>query len=278
MLRSAFSRSIFVLSGRLFLPGRRVRVQTYQHQSLLQLSAYYCSGPDLTRCIPTRCTLGLMTGFGEFPQGVVRAVCAIIDAFHFLPPADAEAEDVGAADSAKADAPATADPAAAVAPAAAAAEEMSSPLTRAAQRAAAAASQAPDGASPTTAAARWDAQLDPDGEAGSEAEEAEGAIDDVADAAEADKAAAQAADIRAALLRRVLPALSAQLRRERRCESMSSMHCSVESRKASGSPLCGAHRQSIIAVATSARNCMTECLCVVQSLMPPYNPSWHKNC
>ena len=104
-------------------------------------------------------------------QGVVRAVCAIIDAFHFLPPAEAAA-------------------AASVAGSAA-------PDTDTAEAAAGQVSEALD-----------DEADGLDGKGGGQESEDE-PVDGQQEAAEA--AAAQAADIRAALLKRVLPALSKQL-------------------------------------------------------------------
>lgn len=101
----------------------------------------------------------------------MRAVCAIIDAFHFLPPAEAAA--------------------------AAGANGGAVPGADAAEAAAALASYAPN------------AEADGlDGEGGGQE-----AADEMADGQQeaAETAAAQAMDIRAALLKRVLPALSKQL-------------------------------------------------------------------
>jgi hypothetical protein len=107
-------------------------------------------------------------------QGVVRAVCAIIDAFHFLPPAEA-----AAAAGANGDADPDAD------------------------MAEAAANQASKAAS--AAIGNEAAGLN----GGTRQQEADELVNGQKKAAEA--AAAQAADIRAALLKRVLPALSKQL-------------------------------------------------------------------
>jgi hypothetical protein len=103
-------------------------------------------------------------------QGVVRAVCAIIDAFHFLPPAEAAAS-VSASSGAAPDA------------------DTAEAATAQASEAAAAA-----------------AGIEPDELGGGGQQEADELLDGQQEAA-----AAQAADIRAALLKRVLPALSKQL-------------------------------------------------------------------
>lgn len=109
----------------------------------------------------------------------MRAVCAIIDAFHFLPPAEAAA---------------AADPADAAAPALAG--------TRPSAGAVAA----------STAAAAIAANVDDADEVSEDEAVAQVAADSGGSGKqEAAAAAAQAADIRAALLKRVLPALSAQL-------------------------------------------------------------------
>ena len=101
-------------------------------------------------------------------QGVVRAVCAVIDAFHFLPPAEAAAAtpDAAAPDAQQA---ATADAAAAG----------------------------------TEQADMADAHSDAAAEVVAGTADGSGKQEAVA--------AAMVADIRAALLKRVLPALSAQL-------------------------------------------------------------------
>lgn len=122
----------------------------------------------------------LPESFCSVLQGVVRAVCAIIDAFHFLPPAEAADTAAGIA----ADTAATAPPAGSGGGAGADPEV-----------------EAHDEDMPEAAAGGADSG---DGQQ----EAAEGAA---ADETETVAAAAQAADIRSALLKRVLPGLKAQL-------------------------------------------------------------------